>query len=319
MFAVIVPFFQRTPGVLSRTLRSIADQDVQAPVNVYVVDDASPVSPVAELAGIEWREGFSLEIIRRPNGGPGAARNAGLSALRDERYLAFLDSDDCWSSYHLSSALQAFESGYDLFLADWSFAVGGGTGHARFYRSGLPTRPCGTPEWACELVGNLASLTVNGPICRAGVAVFRRQLIGDTRFDESLRTAGEDGLFATEIAVKNPRVMISRRVDLILGRGVNIFSAGEWGSDETFRRALYFHRSKLLMKPLVKAHAEPWRRLAVGLGESRANLIGCMLSRMRRGVFPVREMLGAILKDPALAWTVMQVMADRIVSGVRSP
>lgn len=97
---IVIPYFQRQPGVLQRALASVARQaGCPLPVRVLVVDDASPVPPEPELAAIAWPEGVRVEILRRPNGGPGAARNTGLDAAgADTLCVAFLDSDDAWSA-----------------------------------------------------------------------------------------------------------------------------------------------------------------------------------------------------------------------------
>ena len=95
MITVIIPYYQRTPGILAKALASIAaQQDSPLPVHVIVVDDASPVPAAAEIADIEGPP-YTLQVIVQPNGGPGAARNTGLdNAPKETKYIAFLDSDD---------------------------------------------------------------------------------------------------------------------------------------------------------------------------------------------------------------------------------
>ncbi len=57
---------------------------------IIVVDDGSS-DRTADVAA-----GFTrTRVIRRPNGGPGAARNSGIQAATSE-WIAFLDSDDIW-------------------------------------------------------------------------------------------------------------------------------------------------------------------------------------------------------------------------------
>ncbi len=84
-FSIVVPTFNR-PRQLARCLAAL--ERLEPPEDgfeVIAVDDGSepPIdveSPVARL-------------IRQPNGGPGAARNAGAAVARG-RFLAFID-DDC--------------------------------------------------------------------------------------------------------------------------------------------------------------------------------------------------------------------------------
>jgi glycosyltransferase involved in cell wall biosynthesis len=64
------------------------------PCKIYIVDDASGV-PVADV--ITAHDPAHVEIIRLArNGGPAAARNAGLARIREagHRYVAIMDADD---------------------------------------------------------------------------------------------------------------------------------------------------------------------------------------------------------------------------------
>ena len=82
MISVVIPYFQREAGVLRRALASVAAQvGVTMPVEVLVVDDASPMPADIELATMEWPTGFSARLIKRANGGTGAARNTGLDSV----------------------------------------------------------------------------------------------------------------------------------------------------------------------------------------------------------------------------------------------
>ena len=71
--AVVIPYFQRQPGILRRALASVLAQDVPTGVNVriLVVDDESPLPANEELEGFTVSKPFSLTVLSRPNGGPG--------------------------------------------------------------------------------------------------------------------------------------------------------------------------------------------------------------------------------------------------------
>ena len=211
VFGVVIPFFQRRPGVLASSLESVAGQDVGVPVRVVVVDDSSPVRAEQEVARVSFPSNFSVEIIRQANAGAGMARNRGIDALADVDYVAFLDSDDYWASYHLSSALLAFDYGFDYYTAETEDGGSGLRYLSHFFKDGLPLRPAGFAPWANELTEPLIDFTVAGPISTSSVFVVRNSLIGPTRFDPSLRTAGEDGLFRTMLAATSPRTLVSDR------------------------------------------------------------------------------------------------------------
>jgi mycofactocin system glycosyltransferase len=80
---VIVPVRDR-PAVLDRCLQGLGRRHP-----VVVVDDAS--SDPAAVAAVAHRHGATV-LRRDTNGGPGAARNTGLAAVRSE-IVVFVDSD----------------------------------------------------------------------------------------------------------------------------------------------------------------------------------------------------------------------------------
>lgn len=322
MFAVIIPYFQREAGILARTLASIARQDVDATVNVYVVDDESPAPPEPEVAQIAWPPNFSVRILKKKNGGPGSARNLGLDSLGDERYVSFLDSDDNWEPHHLSAAKAAFERGYTFYTADWYIDNQGTRAHQRFYGDVLKTKPIADLDWAVELDDDLINYTVYGPIGSTCSMALTRELVEGIRFTGGLRTAGEDGLFATTIAARRPRVMISRRIDTHLGRGVNIFSSGGWNSRQSLMRSIYFLRSRLLMRPLVTGYPIASERLQRKIAGARRAVWRGLLSTVKRGEMPPRELLALFTADPLLLLNsprhIAAILQDRRKSEIRS-
>lgn len=297
-FGVVIPYFQRKKGVLTATLRSVAQQDVEVPVNVVIVDDSSPVPAEAELEDVVFPENFSVKVIRQPNGGPGAARNRALDALWEADFVAFLDSDDFWQPYHLSSALQAFEHGFDYYTAETVEGASGYRMHADFFKGALPLTPHPSAPWAQELTRPLIEFTVAGPISGSSALVVRNALIGETRFCSRLRTAGEDGLFTTTLAAKRPRVMISSRTDVVRGKGVNIFTEGDWGSASSTRRAAFFLQSRLLMRPLVADFPVARSKVEVAIAMARKQLWKCVFANLRRGAMVPSAFFGAVARDP---------------------
>lgn len=300
MFAVIIPYFQRQPGILAAALRSVAAQDAAVPVTVYIADDESPAPPEPEVAAVDWPAHCRVRILRQRNGGPGAARNLALDALGDERYVAFLDSDDCWHPNHLGAALRAFDLGYDAYTSDWHTDEAGTSAHARFYGERLRLTPLGEPPWARALADELINYSVCGPIGLLSVLVLRRETIGAVRFDARLRTSGEDGLFVTTLAAHRPRVLVSSRVDSSRGRGVNIFSEGGWNSRAAFLRSLYYLKSRLAMRPLAAGFPVAQARLGERLAVARRGVWEGLFACLRRRERPPAEFFALLRQDPAL-------------------
>src|SRR5262245_21477128 len=119
--AVIVPFFQGEKGILTRCLDCIFQQKHEDLV-VIVVDDESPLSPLGEVECRSEAERRRIRIMPQKNGGPGGARNTGLSSLSaGVRYIAFLDSDDVWMESHLKHAIEALDRGFDFYFSDYTW------------------------------------------------------------------------------------------------------------------------------------------------------------------------------------------------------
>jgi glycosyltransferase involved in cell wall biosynthesis len=93
---VVVPVRAPAP-FLAATLHSLLSQ-VPAPQRIVVVDDGSS-PPLPEDPRVAW-------IRRDSPAGPGAARNAGIEALRTD-WIAFCDADDEWLAGKLAAQLRA--------------------------------------------------------------------------------------------------------------------------------------------------------------------------------------------------------------------
>jgi len=100
LFSVIIPVFNRT-HLLEPTLRSVLDQQCQD-FELIVVDDGSTEDVAAAIGPYRDR----VCLIRQENRGPGEARNLGIRQAAGQ-YITFLDSDDLWFPWTLSSYRQA--------------------------------------------------------------------------------------------------------------------------------------------------------------------------------------------------------------------
>lgn len=98
--SVIVPVSDRI-DYLVEALQSI-ERQTSPPEEIVVVMDGSTVDVSAALAATSAR----ARVVRRPRGGPGAARNTGCAAATGTLF-AFLDSDDLWRPEKLERQLDA--------------------------------------------------------------------------------------------------------------------------------------------------------------------------------------------------------------------
>ena len=96
-FSVVIPTFNRRE-LLEATLDSVWAQRFTA-FQVIVVDDGSSDGTREYLSSLGGR----VRVVHQANRGAGAARNAG-AAVAEADYIAFLDSDDIWFPWTLSTA-----------------------------------------------------------------------------------------------------------------------------------------------------------------------------------------------------------------------
>ena len=90
LVSVVVPVFNR-PDMLRHAVGSAAAQTYER-IEILIVDDESTDDTPAVIRELE-RGDARVRGIRRPNGGPGLARESGRQAARGE-YIQYLDSDD---------------------------------------------------------------------------------------------------------------------------------------------------------------------------------------------------------------------------------
>lgn len=109
LVSVIMPVYNGEQYV-EQALESVFKQDYQ-PFEVILVDDGSTDRTATIARSFEPR----IRYCFQDNGGPSAARNRGLDAATGE-FLAFLDSDDCWTPNNLSVLFNEFSQLPDLDL-----------------------------------------------------------------------------------------------------------------------------------------------------------------------------------------------------------
>jgi glycosyltransferase involved in cell wall biosynthesis len=111
LVSVIVPVYQGERLILGAVRSAL--QQTHSALEVWVVDDGSTDKTLERIAAIDDPR---LHILRQPNAGTAAARNAALSRARG-RYIAFLDADDRWFPEKIEAELAVLEGRPDPAIA----------------------------------------------------------------------------------------------------------------------------------------------------------------------------------------------------------
>lgn len=249
---VVIPFFQRTPGLLERAVQSILRQDASDVLfTIVVVDDDSPCRAAAELDD-HFSSDHQLVVLSQPNSGPGVARNAGLDFLahRPIDLVAFLDSDDYWTSDHIRSALQSLGSDADFYFDDhdreqYSDEASYFSAHGRLIewqarKTGAYITPTGEQSFDC-VKDVQSSFFLNEYPAQTSTVVYRKTpALADVRFDPAFRSLGEDLLFMLEAIGKSRKVRLRAAIGAHCGAGVSIYhSALSWDHPDAPMRFAY--------------------------------------------------------------------------------
>jgi glycosyltransferase involved in cell wall biosynthesis len=102
--SAIIPVFNGE-ATIAAAIDSALAQEFDGDIEVIVVNDGSTDATSSVLDAYRGR----VTVLDRVNGGPAAARNAGVRASHAE-YIAFLDADDIWMPGKLEKTLAALDS-----------------------------------------------------------------------------------------------------------------------------------------------------------------------------------------------------------------
>ena len=112
--SVVIPNYNRA-SLIEKTIDNLFDQTMP-PYEVIVVDDGSTDDSIEVIQSF----GDKVRLIKQTNQGPGAARNAGMSAASGD-YVQFQDSDDLFALNKLQvQAVKMDQTGSDIVLSPWA-------------------------------------------------------------------------------------------------------------------------------------------------------------------------------------------------------
>lgn len=246
--SVIIPAYQSS-RIIGFAIDSLLKQ-TQLPDEIIVVDDGSSDDIVAALR----HYGSSVRLVRKENGGASSARNAGIDIATGDM-IAFLDSDDFWHPTKLQEQLRIFEEYPEVGLISSRYLVRMGAGETKEYP------PMSSAPWDCVLrpEGEKAfELAMN---VWTSVVIFRRELLGDDRFDVNLKTAEDRDLWAT--LVSRGAIYLQSEMTATLVEMEGSLSRLDLDGDcECMLRVIDKHKSLLGKSGVRKWEASVYRRWA---------------------------------------------------------
>ena len=150
ILTIIIPAYNAEP-YLSELLDRLSPQICEG-VEVLIIDDGSRTPVKTEH---KW-----CRIIRQKNQGVSKARNVGIDKAKGD-YISFIDSDDLVSEEFISKILEKTKEEPDIIEYSWKSLT--------------------DKMWRCDQrLGSDKDRLPNPSVC---TRVFKRSLIGDTRFN----------------------------------------------------------------------------------------------------------------------------------------
>lgn len=109
MISVVIPNYKRI-DTLIRSLKSVFNQTYKGTIEIIVVDDCSPnyLEIENKVSCLRTPDNISITMLRHEkNKYASAARNTGILNCNG-KFLALLDSDDCWKYDYLENQLDYY-------------------------------------------------------------------------------------------------------------------------------------------------------------------------------------------------------------------
>ena len=294
---IVIPYYQREPGILRRTLESVVAQSYPAE-QVVILDDGSPHPAQLELPSAKPR---FLTLVSRQHQGISAARNAALdNVAREIDSIAFLDSDEVWSPNHLELAAEALSSGADFFFSNYRreneaedyFDQEGrrhlrGTGRLVYWTQGVP-----------------ALMRATCPFMTSTV-VYRRSIWPELQFSCKYRRAGEDHLAFWQLVLRAKQIMYSSEVTVFAPEaGIGAWRNATYGTAEQLERITDEIRLKRYSLRHFPLQTEDRAQIRKGIALRREVALSAAVHLVRRRYNVFGEIARLMLIDPGcvFAW-----------------
>ena len=172
-----------------------------------MVDDGSTDGGPDQLSDLAVR---GLRLISQANGGPGPARNRGISEANGE-WIAFIDGDDLWRPDHLATLANLTTNFSDCAMVAAGYSQ-------KQLGDPVNEQRASVPAGAAERLDPLTDRRGLEPLWTGAVAVRREALIAAGGFGAFV--PGEDQLLWVRLALRH-RIAISPRRTAIYFRGTD--------------------------------------------------------------------------------------------------
>ncbi|MET1936045.1 glycosyltransferase family 2 protein [Enterococcus faecium] len=202
--SIIIPMYNAEENI-ERCLSSIQKQSYKN-FYVYLIDDGS-IDSTKEKCQIFLKD-KRFHYLKKENGGPSSARNLGLT-MATEKWVCFVDSDDQLDSNHLLNFISNLSNtNFDIFCMGY-----------------IMENNCENKEYSLSAQRCNSKEFINLCLKKEAVwgypwnKIFRREILRDVYFDESIHMA-EDLLFSIQAALKSNNIIIDSKKTYIYN---NIF------------------------------------------------------------------------------------------------
>lgn len=180
--SVIIPAWKAS-STIGKAIDSLLAQ-TRRPDEVIVVDDGSP----DDIGSAVRPYGSWVHLVRKANGGASSARNLGIELATGD-YIAFLDADDYWHPRKLEKQLAVFQEHPAVGLVSARYGVAQTDGKVIEYP------PLTEAVWDTPLHAEGATAFAMSTVVWTSAMVVRREVLGDLRFDETLKIAEDRDLW----------------------------------------------------------------------------------------------------------------------------
>ncbi len=320
--SVVIPFYQRTRGLLHIAVTSALNQKTNATMEIVVVDDGSPLPAREDLSDILRSHSDKIILVEQKNAGNPRAANAGLDHVsRETDIVAFLDSDDVWTDSHIEHAVWAIENGYDLYFSDFYQLGQTVTAFNRAGRIKLEDhRQLQPHDQLYEYIGDMVNQILIGNIFGVSTIAYNFRKFAALRYEVDFRHTGMEYILFVNLASKSQKIAFSSAPECRYGAGVNIFSESGWGTDKYLNvvHDLMNYRKRLLKEfDLTDFQA---RLLTDGIQKLRIDYAKGLFHNLRKNHHVDSRVLWKQLRlDPLTFLTLPLVPAIALYQKARRP